>query len=94
MKRMGRQTISVVMSVIILLSCFTGLTFSAGAETSGDYEYKALDDGTVEITKYKGSSSKLNIPSEINGKKVVSIGDYAFQDYEDFISLVDRKSVV
>lgn len=52
MKAFERRTISIILSVIMVLSCFAGLTFSVGAETSGDYEYKALDDGTVEITKY------------------------------------------
>ncbi len=47
------------------------------------YKYKELDDGTVEITGYWGKegeiiSGKLVIPSEINGKRVTSIGDSAF----------------
>ena len=45
-----------------------------------DYEYSLLDDGTVEITKYTGSESDVVIPDEIYGKKVTSIGDFAFSD--------------
>ena len=51
---------------------------SAGAETSGDFEYDVLEDGTVEITDYTGDAAEVNIPSEIAGKKVTSIGNYAF----------------
>ncbi|MBQ8790254.1 MAG: leucine-rich repeat protein [Ruminiclostridium sp.] len=52
---------------------------SAGAEAYGDYTYSVLEDGTVEITDYTGSAATLEIPSEIDGKKVTSIGDKAFQ---------------
>ena len=58
-------------------------SLSANAETSGDYEYDVLDDGTVVITKYTGSDTELEIPSEINGKKVTSIGDDAFRGIWD-----------
>ena len=53
-------------------------SLSASAETSGDYEYSILDDGTVEITKYKGSDIEVEIPSDIDNKKVTSIGNCAF----------------
>ncbi|MGN0633021.1 MAG: leucine-rich repeat protein [Oscillospiraceae bacterium] len=55
-----------------------GSAISASAETYGDFEYSALDDGTVEITKYTGSGTSVTIPSEVKGKKVTSIGEYAF----------------
>lgn len=49
------------------------------AETTVDgYEYSVLDDGTVEIIGYTGTVTELIIPSEIDGKKVTSIGDQAF----------------
>ncbi len=52
---------------------------SAGAESYEDYTYTVLVDGTVEITDYTGSAATLEIPSEIDGKTVTSIGDKAFQ---------------
>lgn len=39
---------------------------------SGDYRYVILDDGTAEITIYNGKEENLTIPSEIDGRKVVS----------------------
>lgn len=47
---------------------------------SGDYIYRDLDDGTVEILKYTGSASSLAIDSEIDNKKVSKIGDNAFEN--------------
>ena len=48
--------------------------------SDGDYLYKELDDGTVEITKYSGNYTILNIPSTLGGKQVTSIGSDAFSD--------------
>ena len=48
---------------------------------SEDYEYIILDDGTLEITKFKGDIiNELVIPNSIEGKVVTSIGDSAFED--------------
>lgn len=52
---------------------------TAAAETSGDYDYKILSDGTAQITKYNGSGKTLVIPSTLGGKKVTSIGSSAFE---------------
>lgn len=58
----------------------TSITASAESETqkSGDYEYRVLDNGTAEITKYSGKAETLNIPSTLGGKTVSSIGMMAF----------------
>ena len=53
-------------------------TMAVGAETSGDFEYEILYDGTVEITDYNGSATNLTIPSTIDGKQVTSIGNGCF----------------
>ena len=65
----------------------------AGAETYGDFEYGVLDDGTVEITDYKGSAEKVDIPDKINGKSVTRIGNSAFKDCTSFKSIVIPNSV-
>ena len=84
MGTLGRRTISLVMSVIMVLSCFAGMTFSVGAETSGDYEYEVLDDGTAAITKYVGRDRKsdVTIPSEIDEKK---LRRYAIPHFMDIL---------
>ena len=51
--------------------------------TSGDFEYRYLPRlGGMEITKYKGSDETVSVPAEIDGEKVVKIGDYSFNTLE------------
>ena len=45
---------------------------------SGDYEYRVLDDGTAEITKYSGKDETLEVPDVLDGRSVTRIGDVAF----------------
>lgn len=44
-----------------------------------DYQYIELSEDAIGITKYTGTAKNLEIPSEIDGKRVVSIEDSAFQ---------------
>ena len=46
--------------------------------TDGDFEYEELEDGTLSITGYEGTETKVTIPSQINGQAVTEIGDRAF----------------
>ena len=46
-----------------------------------------LNDGTLEISKYVGNSATYEIPGEIDGKKVVRIGDSAFIDCTELTSV-------
>ena len=74
-----------------------GAGIVASADVSGDYEYKILDNGTAEITKYKGANGVVTIPSTIGGKKVTRIGDFAFSwcstDDTDLTSVTIPSSV-
>ena len=65
----------------------------AGAETYGDFEYDVLDSGTVKITKYIGNAEKVDIPAEIYGKSVTSIGDWAFENCTSLTSITIPNSV-
>ena len=65
----------------------------AGAETYGDFEYRVLDDGTVEITDYNGSAKTVDIPAEINGKSVTNIGRRAFELCRNLTSITIPDSV-
>lgn len=57
---------------------FVYQTNAEDAKRSGDFQYIILNDGTVEIVKYTGRTSMLEIPSKINGRAVTSIGYAAF----------------
>ena len=43
-----------------------------------DFTYFTQEDGTITIEGYSGDPTKLEIPDEIDGKKVVSIAEGAF----------------
>ena len=68
----------------------TGSDSPSGGDNTGDnegdlkvddLEYEINPDGqTITITKYTGSyNSTINVPAEINGKKVTTIGTRAFE---------------
>ena len=85
---MNKRVLSSVLALALIFGSAaampkTALPHSAGitvaAETSGDYDYKILSDGTAEITKYNGSGKTLVIPSTLGGRKVTSIGSSAFE---------------
>ncbi len=43
------------------------------------FEYRILDDGTVEILRYRGKRRYITVPDYIEGRQVSSIGFGAFQ---------------
>lgn len=53
------------------------LTYQEGNAT---YTYQIENDNAVEIIDYSGTDTEITIPEEIDGKKVTSIGLYAFRD--------------
>lgn len=60
------------------------------------FEYELLDDGTVAITGFlnKGKPSSLNIPSQIDGKPVTQINEYAFSECAELCEVIIPDSVV
>lgn len=78
---MKKKIISLFTALVMVVG-LVGIMPIAGvsAETSGDYEYEILDDGTVEITDYFGDAAELEIPDTIDGMKVTSIGSYALAE--------------
>ena len=76
------KVLSVVLSVMMTVSAFSGFsTTSVSAATvsdqSGNFIYTELEDGTIEITSCN-LVGEVEIPSYIDGKKVTTIGGYAF----------------
>lgn len=74
-----KKTLSTLLSFVMLFSITSGLSVSVYAETSGDYEYELLEDGTAAITKYNGNGGDVSIPSTIGNYTVTSIGVSAFE---------------
>lgn len=50
----------------------TVISASAEELTYGNFTYTMLEDGTIEISKYTGSETAVEIPSEIDGVAVTS----------------------
>ncbi len=47
----------------------------------GNFRYEILEDGTIAITEFTDSdATEVEIPKEIQGKKVTKIGNAAFGD--------------
>ena len=59
---------------------------------SGDMVYQASDDAAT-LVRYLGSDSKVDIPAELGGKPVTSIGDCAFECCGSLTEVTIPKSV-
>ena len=78
----------IIIIAIVLATGFLGtklimtaakyISSNVATSADGNYEYEELEDGTIEITEYKGVAEDVTIPSTINGKTVTSIGSKAF----------------
>ena len=64
--------------LLVLLSLFAPAMARGETFISGDYKCTPLKDGSVEIKKYTGETSVLEIPSQLDGCAVTSIGGQAF----------------
>lgn len=84
MKKLSRF----LLLVVTLMAFFMIMTVSSSANTSGDFIYTFLDyDGTARIDSYIGSATELEIPSSIDGYTVTVIGNNAFENNNNLISV-------
>ena len=90
---MKRKLIKNLLLVLTLVVLCLAVGMTASAETWGDYSYKVLDNETVEITGYIGEGGKVEIPSEIDGKTVTSIGKNVFDNCSVVTSIIIPESV-
>ena len=87
------KTVSALLTIVMLMSVVLCAPFTVSASTSGDYEYTILDDGTAEITKYKGNETGVVIPSKISSYNVTEIGNFAFMGCKSLESVVFPESI-
>ena len=52
-----------------------------------DFEFYHNDDGAV-ITKYRGNSEFVRIPAYVNGKKVIKIDNYCFENQNIKVAII------
>lgn len=89
--RKAKKFATILLSALILSSSFSILPVSAATVgndtavvsvnstlTSGNYQYKVLDDNTICISRYIGEEENVTIPAKINGLTVTTIGKNAF----------------
>lgn len=87
-----KRFILLLAAVVLIMSM--AVTACAQRETSGDYEYVILDDGSVEIVRYIGESGNIEIPSQLERRTVTSIGKEAFYRCDVLTSVTIPASVM
>lgn len=90
---MKKRTVRILSAILAAIMVFSMMPMTTFAETSGDFEYIILDDGTAEITGYNGNDKILDIPSSIDGYAVTRIGISAFAHCESVTSVTVPDSV-
>ncbi|MGN0457994.1 MAG: leucine-rich repeat protein [Eubacterium sp.] len=90
-----KRVASLLLSVVMLFSITIGLDLSAFAaeSTDSEFEYKIEDDGTARVTKYLGTKTDVTVPAEIDGYTVTGIGNFAFYECGDIVSVTIPDSV-
>ncbi|MCI6190137.1 MAG: leucine-rich repeat protein, partial [Clostridium sp.] len=95
-----KKILSCILTVIMCVFLFSGVDFKEASadetlefSTSRGTFYYEINNNEVAITGYSGEETELEIPSEINGKSVTSIGSGAFYAYRDLISIKIPNSV-
>ncbi|MBQ8536717.1 MAG: leucine-rich repeat domain-containing protein [Clostridia bacterium] len=80
---------------LALLCLFLCMIPAALAEVEGDFEYRRLEDGSLEITGFAPgcTASELVIPAQLGGQPVSGIGSYAFSGCEDMVSLTLQEGI-
>lgn len=60
-----------------------------------EYEYAENElRGGIKITKYNGTNTEVVIPNSIDGLEVTSIGDYAFKENENIVSVTVPNTIL
>lgn len=72
------KKLCILASLICLLFAVPVFAGEEERYTSGDYEYTLMEDGTAEIVYCAGEAEELELPGELDGYVVTSIGDRAF----------------
>lgn len=74
-----KKVLPIVLATLIIFSTMVCMVSKALPDfIYGDYKYSVNADKTITIEKYTGNSEKPDIPRRILGKKVQTIGEYAF----------------
>lgn len=76
MKKQFSKSLGLIALIASVMMLF-GLSASAKTVTSGDFIFETASSGAT-LKEYKGNAAKVEIPAEVDSKKVTQIGDEAF----------------
>ena len=86
-----RRILFILLGIFMILSsCHLCLAENL---TSGDFIYTVFSDGTAEIVSYIGSEEEVEIPGELEGSRVISIGNSAFSHNKNLTAVTIPESV-
>lgn len=91
-----KKSISIILAILMCLSCFGFLYTTATANTDfteGHYTYTVSDGKAMIVSVYKYLNGNVTVPSELGGYPVVAIGDNAFHSYGVINSITIPASV-
>ena len=90
-----KKMLVLLLTLTLCFSCAPVLAEEAERETfkSGGFTYALLEDGTAEITRYKGDTGELAIPDDLDGHSVTAVGDRAFEGCSGLTSVTIPDSV-
>ncbi len=85
-----KKLLAVLVCAAMALAVMPGVALAAGVPSGLEYD---LYDDQVEITGYTGDAAELEIPAEIEGLPVTTIGNYAFEGCTGLTSVTIPSSV-
>lgn len=86
-----------MLAIVMVFSLFSSVALAVDTEpTASLYKYTVLDDGSASITLYSGEEEIINVPGEIDGYTVSTIGKKAFYNcvYSKTINLPDSVKTI
>lgn len=91
-----KKSLSILLAFLMVIFAFPFSAITSFAETSGDFEYEVIseEDKTCAIIGYTGTAADLEIPQDIDGYSVTTIGDYAFEKCTSLISVTIPAGII
>lgn len=77
--RLGKRLLSFLLCFLMLCSGTSVAAFAATEDVYGSFTYSVSSNEVTIVSYPENAKGSVSIPSEINGKPVVAIGDNAFQ---------------